>query len=164
PIRVLCLFLLLGICLSGCQFTPPEDDHFGTVADFQFTERGGKQVGRDDLKGKVWVAAFIFTRCAGPCTQICGALARLQHELQAEPDLRLVCFSVDPEHDTPEVLVKHAAKYRADPERWLFLTGEQEKIYTLSQKSFMLGVKQNEGSARTPGNEVMHDPRMWLVD
>jgi len=161
------VFLLLCLLpFAGCQpqVPPAEDDHFGAVEDFALTERSGRLVHRDDLKGKVWLAAFTFTRCAGPCTQVSGTLARLQHELKPEKDLVLVSISVDPEHDTPRVLTQYAKRYGADPDRWLFLTGEQDKVYHLIRKSFMLAVQQNEGSARTPGNEVMHDTRLWVVD
>ncbi|HLJ93027.1 MAG TPA: SCO family protein, partial [Gemmataceae bacterium] len=46
------------------------DDRYGWVADFSLTERSGQIVHRTDLAGKVWVAAFIFTRCAGPCATV----------------------------------------------------------------------------------------------
>ena len=149
--------------MPGCQ-PSGEDDHLGPVGDFQFTERSGRPVSRDDLQGKVWVAAFFFTRCAGPCTQLSGCLAQLQEQLAGQKDLILVSFTVDPENDTPEVLRAYAAKFQAEPERWLFLMGDEKKLYSLIEKSFMLGVAQNQGTARTPGNEVMHSTRLVVVD
>ena len=70
---------------------------------FQMTERSGKPVALDDLKGKVWVASFVFTRCSGPCPQVSATMARLQKELNLKEtaDLRLVTFTVDPDRDTP---------------------------------------------------------------
>lgn len=155
---------LLGAALCGCQTAPSEDDHFGLVPDFQLSERSGKMVGRDDLKGKVWVAAFVFTRCAGPCSQITGSMAQLQDSVASQKDVVLVSFSVDPEHDTAAVLSDYAAKFHAHPERWLFLTGEPDKVYALIRQGFKLGAEQNTGTARTPGNEVLHSQRLVLVD
>jgi protein SCO1 len=157
---------LLGVsllALSGCQGTTI-DDQFGPVEAFQLTERSGRSLGRQDLDGKVWIAGFFFTRCAGPCTRISGAMARLQSELASYNDLRLVSFSVDPDHDTPEVLQKYAERFQADPNRWLFLTGDQATIYRLVRECFKTAVEQNQGTARTPGNEVMHGTRLVLVD
>ncbi len=157
--------VLLG--LAGCQLGKPAasvEDDFGPVADFSLTERSGRIVQRTDLLGKVWVAAFTFTRCAGPCAQVSGNLARLQQDLAGQEDVVLVSFTVDPEFDTPKVLQEYAARYGADPERWLFLTGKQDDLYRLIHDSFHLGVEQNEGTARTSGNEVLHSTKLALVD
>ncbi len=153
--------LLLG--LSGCQ-TPPTDDRFNFVEDFTLTECHGQAVTRADLAGKVWVAAFFFTRCAGPCARISAAMSRLQGELAAYPDVRLVSFTVDPEHDTPAVLRNYADKFGAQPGRWLFLTGDEKTIYRLSRDCFAMAVEQNQGAQRMPGNEIMHGTRLALVD
>src|SRR5713101_367446 len=102
------------------------DDDLGPVGDFSLTERSGQTVSRADLRGKVWVASFLFTRCCTGCPQITATLAQLQKELQGQPDVILVSFSVDPEHDTPKVLKDYAKEWGADPKRWLFLTGKQE--------------------------------------
>ncbi len=163
--------LLVGAVLgavSGCAAwtktaSPPEDD-LGLVGDFSLTERSGGTVKRADLLGKVWVASFIFTRCSTSCPLICKNLAQLQQDLADQDDVVLVSFTVDPDHDTPEVLRAYADSFGADPKRWLFLTGKQEDIYTLVEKSFKLSVKQNEDKARTSGNEVTHSNRLILVD
>jgi cytochrome oxidase Cu insertion factor (SCO1/SenC/PrrC family) len=157
------LFLLLGycICLAGC--TPPVPDYY-PVGDFALTERSGRTVTKSDLLGKVWIASFVFTRCTGPCPQISGTVARLQKELAHEKDVLLVTFTVDPEHDNPDELRAYAAHFGADPERWLFLTGKQEEVYRLLREGFKVAVEQNQGEARTPGNEVTHSTRLVLVD
>lgn len=156
------LLMLMLVC--GCGDTTAPLDDLGPVADFQLVERSGKTVTRADLDGKVWIAAFFFTRCKGHCLQINATLAGLQKHYADQPDVRFVSFSVDPEADTPEVLREYAERYAADPQRWLFLTGKQDEIYQLIEKSFLLPVAQNEGEARTPGNEVLHSPRLVVVD
>jgi cytochrome oxidase Cu insertion factor (SCO1/SenC/PrrC family) len=168
--------LLLAVALAGGllalgrprplpQPTPSADDvDLGPVPDFSLIERSGRTVTRADLLGKVWVAGFVFTRCNGSCPQVCATLARLEKETAGEPDVRLVAFSVDPRHDTPEVLRRHAERYQADPERWLFLTGDRDIVYGLIRTGFLLGVEENQGAARRPGNEVTHSSRLALVD
>ena len=83
----------------------------GTVPPFALTERGGDAVRSEDLAGHVWVADFVFTRCPDFCPALTGRFARLQRELDVATDgIRLVSFSVDPTHDTPEVLQGYAAR------------------------------------------------------
>jgi len=147
---------------AACAATP--DDDYGPVADFALTERGGQTVHRADLGGKVWVAAFIFTRCAGPCAQVSRSMADLQRDLARNREVVLVSFTVDPEFDTPEILRAYADGYGAVPERWLFLTGPREELYRLIRTSFRLGVERNEGPGAQPGYEVEHSTKLVLVD
>jgi cytochrome oxidase Cu insertion factor (SCO1/SenC/PrrC family) len=108
-------------------------DVYGTVPPFSLTERSGRTVSRDDLEGKVWVANFIYTKCTETCPTQSLQVSRLQAEFSDAPDLRLVSITVDPKHDTREVLAEYAAHYGADRERWLFLTGDKREIYCLAK-------------------------------
>ena len=161
----LCFITAFACSLAaGCgqRFsTSSADDDFGPVQDFSLTERSGRTVSRADLLGKVWVAAFTFTRCPGPCAQISGSMARLQKECAGEDRLTLVSFTVDPEYDTPKVLQEYADHFGADPERWLFLTGQPEKVYRLIRESFRLTVERAEGTADAG---VVHSTKLALVD
>jgi protein SCO1/2/putative membrane protein len=96
------------------------------------------------------------------CPNITRQMARAQ-ELLEGTDARLVSFSVDPEHDTPEVLRAYAdAVAGADPERWWFLTGDQEAIYELIRKSFLLAVAMEP--EQDPGLLVAHSAFLVAVD
>jgi hypothetical protein len=74
-------------------------------------------VTRDDLRGRVWVADFIYTECTETCPTQSLQFAQLQREFQDAADLRLVSITVDPVHDTPEVLRRYAERYGAT-DRW----------------------------------------------
>jgi protein SCO1/2 len=159
-LRRLFILLPLLVCISAAA----PNDNLESVGEFLLTERSGRMVSRDDLLGKVWIASFEFTRCTMGCPQISETMEQLQAELSRFPDVRLVTFTVDPKYDGTEQLRAYAERYHADPERWLFLTGEEDKIYQLIDKSFHLVARQNEGKERMPGNEVMHSPKLVLVD
>lgn len=133
------------------------------IADFELIERSGRTITKQHLLGKPWAVCFIFTRCAGTCPAITNAMARLQAEVE-DLDVRLVSISVDPEYDTPQRLRDYAKGYGADPERWLFLTGDKLTIYRLIQNSFKLPVKEMLGEDRQPGFEVLHSNSVMLVD
>lgn len=133
---------------------------YGSVPDFELTERSGRTVGLTDLKGHIWVADFIFTSCAGPCPMLSQQMSGMQTDLAGAPEVRLVSFSVDPERDTPAVLTEYARRYRADRDRWWFLTGDRKTVYRLIREGFRLTVKdlpEDDG-------QIVHSLRFALVD
>ncbi len=132
----------------------------GVIPDFSLTERSGRAIGKSDLLGSYWVASFVFTRCATSCPMATAELAKLQSRLPQE--IRLVSISVDPEHDSPQVLTTYADRVGADLERWLFLTGDKASVYRLVREGFHLAVEENAGAPT--GWEVTHTPRFALVD
>src|SRR5438128_1905815 len=127
---LLALAAVIPAAFSSCIRATPRkpDDDFGFLRSFTLTDRTGKVVSRSHLDGYVWVASFIFTRCSGPCPAVTASMAKLQKEFADKEDFMLVTFSVDPEHDTPEVLKRYADSFRADPKCWLFLTGNRDEI------------------------------------
>lgn len=118
--------------------------NFGTVPDFTLIERSGRLVTRTDLQGLVWAANFFYTNCPDTCPLQSARMARLQGDFADARDVRLVSISVDPEHDTPDVLRDYAQRFGAAPERWLFLTGAKVAIYRLAQEGFHLSVVDPE--------------------
>lgn len=87
-------------------------------------------------------------------------LSEIHKATRDEKDVFLVSISTDPLKDTPDVLKQYAAKFGAD-ERWLFLTGEKDSIYTLANKGFKLSVSDEGGTEREP---VTHSTKLVLVD
>lgn len=126
---------------SGILSVPLQHRRLGRVPPFALIERNGKDITLADLRGKVWIADFIFTQCVDACPLMSATMARLQSEFVNEPDLRLVSISVDPEYDTPAILARYATQFGADPDRWYFLTGEKKTIYRLVREGFKLAVQ-----------------------
>jgi protein SCO1/2 len=130
---------------------------------FTLTERSGKTITQADLTGKVWIASFVFTRCSGPCPNISATMAKLQGELlPTRPDVRLVTFTVDPDRDTPEELKKYATNFRADPDKWLFLTGKESEVRTLLKDGFKINATKNANPK--PGDEFDHNTKLMVID
>ena len=138
----------------------PKNPVLGIVPDFSLTERSGRNVQKSDLLGGYWVASFIFTRCATSCPIASSQFTKLQADLPEE--VSLVSFTVDPDYDSPEVLSEYAKSYRADPDRWLFLTGEKNALYKNIREGFHLTVESNADAPA--GFAVTHTPRFALVD
>ncbi len=120
----------------------------GTVPDFSLIERSGRRVTLADLRGTVWIANFMYTHCTDTCPLQSAEMARLQTEFPTEPAFRLVSITVDPAEDTPAVLSEYAARFGADRERWLLLTGEKKALYALAQDGFHLSIEGPEEVAQ----------------
>ncbi len=120
---------------------------FGALPDFSLIDRSRRKVTRADLLGAVWVANFIYTQCTDTCPLQSARMAALQRDFPGERGLRFLSITVDPRRDTPAVLDKYASRYEADRERWWFLTGDQQAIYTLIQEGFRLSVEDPTDSA-----------------
>jgi cytochrome oxidase Cu insertion factor (SCO1/SenC/PrrC family) len=132
---------------------------YGTVPEFSLTERSGRTVTLKNLIGKVWIADFIFTSCAGTCPTMTAQMRSLQNTLPV--DIGLVSFTVDPSRDTPAVLTRYAQQMGADSERWLFLTGDRQTLSDLTIKGFKLALNDTEGSETEP---ITHSSRFVLID
>lgn len=134
--------------------TLPRD---GVVPPFQLIDQEGQSYGSQELQGKIWIADFVYSTCPGPCPMISSRMSEMQKPLR-DTDVKLVSFSVDPEHDTPVVLRDYAERLSAQPGRWHFLTGDKGTIYRLARDGFKLTTE--EGGEAGP----IHSPRMVLVD
>ncbi|MFT7668087.1 MAG: protein SCO1/2 [Planctomycetota bacterium] len=142
--------------------TPSSPRDFGQVADFKLTERRGNEISAKDLLGEPWIAGFIFTRCATVCPALTQELAHVHAALEGL-DAKVVAFTVDPEHDTAEVLSAYAANFEGGiADNWLFLRGDEERTYDLIRSSFMLGIERVDDV--DPGLSVSHSSMLCAVD
>lgn len=138
---------------------------YGHVPEFDLVSQTGDAVRLDDLRGHVWVADFIFTHCASTCPMMNTQMERLARQLGPEAGVRMVSFSVDPERDTVQRLAEYAQAYSADPERWLFLTGDKQAMRQLVREGFHLGVDDATPEDVARGAEpILHSTRFVLVD
>jgi protein SCO1 len=134
-------------------------ERFAPVPQFQFTAQDGTAVSNSDYKGKIWVANFIFTRCAGPCPLMTSRMAELNQALDGKTkDVELVSITVDPEYDTPQVLKEYAERVGASPKMWKFLTGPKDQIENVVMKGFL------QTLSREPSGTPIHSTRFVLVD
>lgn len=134
---------------------------FSEIPDFSATSASGAVVRKSDFAGKVFVADFIFTTCQGICPGMTAKMRALAEGLRDEPRIRLVSFTVDPDHDTPEVLQRYAREHGADPARWSFLRIRTADLRRLVREGFKLAVEDAGVGAVEP---ILHSTRFVLVD
>jgi len=156
--------LLIGLAYVSLKNTRPAEpsapmEKLAQVPEFTLTDQTGAPFGSGDLKGKIWVANFIFTRCKGPCPLISTRMADLHTKLKkTKGGVNLVSFTVDPEHDTPEVLSKYGANLGTNPADWKFLTGSPEAINNIVVKGLL------QPLAKEPDGTPAHSQRFVIVD
>jgi protein SCO1/2 len=135
------------------------------LTNFALTERSGRLVTRDELRGQIVVVGFVFTSCGVDCRVSAGTMAGIQDVLGNRDDVRLVSLTVDPRSDNTEVLRKFAGEFGADPEHWLFLTGEPDAVFRTLKTSF-LAPDESEGlmPAALPAGRLPLVSRLYLLD
>ena len=141
----------------------PEPPRLGSLPDFRLVERSGRPLSLADLRGRPWVADFIFTQCGGACPAMTARMARLRRDVS--PDVQFVSFTVDPAHDTPEVLARYATTLRAD-EGWQFVTGPAKDLYALSVAGFKLAAMEVPPAEQAAGGDgpFLHSSKFVLID
>ena len=157
------LATLALLAAAGCKRSQPLPE-LGSVPAFEFRDQRGESVTHGSLRGKPWVAAFMFTRCPTVCPKITLTMRQLQERAREQSlPVHWVSFTVDPENDTPEVLAAYVREYELDASNWSFLTGDSTRIRQTAEQGFKIAL---EGSA-DPEQEhfgISHGSHLVLVD
>ena len=101
------------------------------VKNMHFTNQLGKTVALEDLKGKILVIDFFFSRCPAVCPSLARSMKKLQNSFVNSNDsiVQFISISIDPEHDSVPQLRKFADKYTSNHDSWWFVTGNKKDIY-----------------------------------
>jgi protein SCO1 len=135
----------------------------GSIADFMLTNQNGRATSLADLRGRVWVADIIFTRCPGPCLKMTRQMKELQEALPATSQTRLVTLTTDPGFDTPPILRSYAERFQADTNRWIFLTGAKQEIAKLAIDSLKLTAIETKPEQRESPQDLFVHSTIFVV-
>lgn len=140
----------------------PGDTAYFTVPPFHFIDENGEPFTDKDVEGKILIVDFFFTRCTSICPKMSTRMQQLQLQMDDSryKDVLFLSHSVDPIHDTPEVLKAYAEQLEADPKRWKFLTGEAANIYRQGNLGYLLSA----GTDSSAAENFVHSPQFVLVD
>jgi protein SCO1/2 len=160
--------VVVGVIASYLSSSARRSDlqEYGRIQPFSLTNQLGHGVTLTDLKGSVWVADIIFTRCAGPCPKMTDEMAKIQKAFPAEAKVRFLTLTTDPEHDTSQKLKVYAEKFGADHSRWHFVTGpKKELLSNLAVGSLKLSALEKEKELQQDPNDLfIHSTVFVLVD
>ena len=138
---------------------------YGQIADFALTNQNGRAVSLADLRGRVWVADIIFTRCPGPCLKMTKQMQVLQNALPPDSPTKLVTLTTDADFDTPPVLKAYAERFGADPRRWMFLTGTRQEVAKLAIDSLKLtAIEKKPEERESPQDLFVHSTIFVIAD
>jgi len=127
--------------------------------EFALTKQDGKRLALKDLRGKVLAITFIYASCTDTCPLLTAKMAGVQDRLGADfgSKVYFLSITVDPEHDTPEVLKRYAEAHKANPTGWAFLTGTSPEIRDVTK---LYGIYYK----KMPRGDVDHTFLTSLVD
>lgn len=125
------------------KFNNPKLTKIGEVPNFEFTNQNGEVITNSFYKNKVYVVEFFFTTCPTICPRMNENMVKIQNEFYGNLNFGIASFSINPKHDTPEILKEYAKSHGATLKTWNFLTGNQDKIYELANNGFTLYAGEN---------------------
>jgi len=159
---LLVLALLLAVLKASSGNPLPM---YGQVAPFTLTNQDNRPLTLADLRGQVWVADIIFTRCPGPCLKMTRQMQELQTAMPPGGGAKLVSLTTDAAYDSPTVLKAYAQRFQADPKRWMFLTGNSAEIANLAIDSLKLTAMPKKPEERQSAADLfVHSTIFVLVD
>ena len=135
------------------------------VPSFSFTDQNGNTVTNKDYEGKVYVLEFFFTTCPTICPRMNRNLVQIQEELKGFDNFGVASFTINPEHDTVEVLKAYAESYKITNPNWHLMTGNEEQIYKLANEGFNLYTAKDdeaEGGFEHSGNFALIDKNGFI--
>lgn len=164
-LALVALGLTVPIVTRVLRPAPPALPVLGTLPAFALTDQENRPYGSAELRGSVWVAGFIFTRCPTICPAITTTMGRMQHRARGlGQQFRLVSFSVDPQYDTPERLAAYAGQHRASPRTWKFLTGSFDQVKQTVVDGLKIAMADQPPGGEQDFASVMHGTHFVLVD
>ena len=134
------------------------------VRDFSLTNQEGKTFTREDVKGKVYVAAYFFATCKGICPRMNENLNRVYKAYVGREDFMILSHTVDPEKDTPEALAAYGRQFEANPKQWVFLTGDKKELYDMARYSYLINAQDTINNNLPIAEDFIHDEHFVLVD
>jgi protein SCO1 len=172
PLVLMGVLAVLGAMVLGAVVAPSlalrerpaELEVYGQMPAFRLVDHTGTTITDQDLRGRVVVANFIFTRCKTVCPVFTMKMRRVQDRTSdVAKELKLVSFSVDPEHDTPEVLAEYATTHHADTDRWRFITGSFDDVRRVVTDGLAMAMEEMSVQD-SDAPDIVHAEHFVLID
>lgn len=138
------------------------DDTIAVVQPFSFTNQDGKQVTRDDVTGKVYVAEYFFTHCDGICPTMNNNMRLVYEEFKKDTNFLILSHTCDPDRDSVAQMKYYADSMKVDTKRWIFLTGRKDSLYNTARVSYTIDDPAN--SLKNIDDQFIHSQFWALVD
>ena len=160
---LLLVIAFLAALLPGCSTEPKEPlPVLGNIdTPYTFTNQDGTAVSQSVFSGAVYVADFFFTSCPTICPIMKSQMLRVYEKFKDNDQILLLSHSIDPEHDTVEVLNDYAARLGIEADNWRLVTGVKEEIYDTALRYGLAAMedKNAPGGFIHSGSFILVDPQ-----
>jgi protein SCO1/2 len=137
-----------------------KDTIYHTIQSFKFIDQFNDTITEKTTQGKIYVADFFFTTCQSICPKMTNELVNVQNAFKDDNDILILSHTVNPMHDTVEVMNGYAQTYGAIKNKWHFLTGNKKEIYDIAFKSYLVNALEDDGSPEG----FLHSELFLLID
>ncbi|MBK9285194.1 MAG: SCO family protein [Sphingobacteriaceae bacterium] len=144
----------------GAKYVQQDDTVFHTIKNFSFTNQFNEAVTEQTVKNKIYVANFFFATCQSICPEMSKNLIDVQKAFANDDSVLILSHSVNPMHDSVEVLEAYANTYGALKNKWHLLTGDKKDIYALAANGYMVNAFEDDGSPEG----FLHSEMFLLID
>ncbi len=134
------------------------DTVYHTIPPFKFINQYGDSITNKSLQNDIYVADFFFTSCPSICPVMHRNMLNVYNQFKGDNDVKIVSYSIDPKHDSVNVLKDYATKLGVTGNSWYFLQGKKEDTYKLSE-SYLVTKPQEDAKQM-----FIHDGYFILVD
>lgn len=135
-----------------------KDTVYHTIPDFTFTDQTNREISLADFDTSIIVADFFFASCPEICPKLNKNLSTVVEKTVAMPNVKFISHTVDPENDSVPVLAEYAARFKADPKRWHFVTGSKQALYDIAMKGYLVPVSEEDTTIDHTQNLILIDP------
>lgn len=160
------VLLVIGFWVGLAQvvpgFTQVNIPPIGQVSSFSFVNQDGRTVTEKDMAGKVVAVEYFFTTCKGICPKLNRNMKKVYEEFASEKDFLILSHTCDPEKDSVATLKRYADSMQVNTNRWQFLTGRKDSLYSMARYSYKIDDPANNLSS--PEDDFMHTQFIALVD
>lgn len=133
------------------------------VRPFSFVNQEGKTITNKTTDGKIYVVEYFFATCEGICPKMNENLNKVYQQFKGNPEVLFLSHTVDPEEDSSSALKAYALQFEADPNQWMFLTGDKKELYDQARYSYLINAEDTNTST-TIDKDFIHDNHFILVD
>lgn len=137
-----------------------KDTIYHSIQPFSFINQYHEIVNEKTIENKIYVADFFFATCQSICPQMSSQLMNVQKAFENDDSLLILSHTVNPLHDTVDVLYGYSQSYNAIKNKWHFLTGNKKEIYDMARYSYLVNALQDDG---TPEG-FLHSELLILID
>lgn len=136
------------------------DTIYHTIGSFSFVNQYGDTITENTINNKIVVTDFFFATCQSICPKMSSQLVHVQKAFEKDNDVLILSHTVNPMHDTVEVLNGYGLQYGAIKNKWHLLTGNKKAIYDMARYSYLVNAIEDDGSEEG----FLHSELFVLVD